>query len=110
MLALKLAARRQIRPLLTPDQQKLLDQDVANIAKGGKAGGGKKGTAPAREPAFEDQESLSAALMNYAALTAEEKKAIIVRVKRGARVDASLRLTAEQQAKLDSDITALSKE
>jgi hypothetical protein len=109
MLTIKLAARRQIRPLLTPDQQTLLDQEMADVARGGKRGGGKKATAPTREPAFDDQETLSMAVMNYAALTSEEKKTIILRVKRAARADAGLRLTAEQQMKLDLEIAALAK-
>jgi hypothetical protein len=107
MLTIKLAARRQIRPLLTRDQQSLLDQDMTDIAKTRKPGGKKKAAALTHEPAFEDQAALSMAVMNYAALTSTEKEAIILRVKRAARADDGLRLTAEQQKKLDADIAAL---
>lgn len=34
----KIAARRQIRALLTPEQQKKMDEEIEQVSKGGKAG------------------------------------------------------------------------
>src|SRR5437762_9496821 len=36
MLKIKLAARRQVRGLLTPDQQRKMDAEIETTAKGGK--------------------------------------------------------------------------
>jgi hypothetical protein len=112
MVKIKLAARRQIRSLLTPDQQKLLDVDMENVArsprKPGKASA-ENGNVPARTDALEDEETLSKAVMNYAALKPEEKKAMVLEIKRAARADGNQRLTADQQRKLDSEIAELSR-
>jgi hypothetical protein len=48
MLTIKLAARRQVRTVLTADQQKGMDQEVESVTK---SGGGKKGGAKKAEPA-----------------------------------------------------------
>src|SRR5579872_6129361 len=53
MLKIKLAARNFIKPQLTADQQKLMDQEIDSVAKTGKKGGAKKGTAAAPAEAFE---------------------------------------------------------
>jgi hypothetical protein len=108
MTSIKLAARRQIRPLLNPEQQTKLDRDMDEVAKGAKTGTGKKAApAPSAAP-LDDEEALSAAVMNYDALTASEKQTIVRQVKRAARDDPNLHLTADQQKKLDSEIAALS--
>jgi len=112
MTKIKMVARRQIKSQLTPDQQTWMDQDIENVAKAGKAGGGKKGAnanAPTSADPLADEESLSKALMAYSALLPEEKKAIVLSVKKAARNDSRLHLTAEQQKKLDSEILALSE-
>jgi len=108
MLTIKLAARRQVRQYLTTDQQKGMDAEVESVSKGG---GGKKKDAKAVEavPGLGVEEELSAAIVKYAALNAEEKKAMLLKVKTAARKDAALQLTAEQQAKLDSEIRNLEK-
>lgn len=108
MLTIKLAARRQVRQYLTADQQKGMDAEVESVSKGG---GGKKKDAKAVEaaPGLGVEEELSAAIVKYAALNAEEKKAMLLKVKTAARKDAALQLTAEQQAKLDSEIRNLEK-
>ena len=112
MTKIKMVARRQIKSQLTPDQQKWMDQDIENVAKAGKSGGGKKGAnanaAPSADP-LADEEALSKALMAYSALLPEEKKAIVLSVKKAARNDSRLHLTAEQEKKLDSEILALSE-
>ncbi len=46
MLQVKVAARKQIRPLLTPAQQAKMDQEIDTVAKGGEGlqgGSGKQG-------------------------------------------------------------------
>ena len=113
MNKVKIAARRQIRTQLTPDQQKWMDEDIANISKSGKKGGGKKGVdrkeaAPGAD-SLADEEALSKAVTAYAALSPEEKKSMVLQVKRAARNDSSLPLTAEQQKTLDAEIVALSQ-
>lgn len=109
MLKIKLAARRQIRPLLTPDQQKKMDAEIESVSKtGNKPPGGTKKPVKAVDR-FENEEALSKALENYAALNADEKKSMILEVKRAARRDDTLHLTAEQQKKIDDDIAQLSK-
>src|SRR5690349_3824163 len=70
MLKIKVAARRQIRGELTPEQQKLMDGEIDSVAKAPK--GGKKDSAkkaPAKVDPFQNEEALSQAIANYAALT-----------------------------------------
>jgi hypothetical protein len=110
MLTIKLAARRQVRTVLTPEQQKGMDKEVESVSKGG-GGGGKKGAANKAEavPGLDVEETLSKAIVNYAALTPEEKKAMLLKVKQAARNDSALQLTAGQQKKLDTEIQELKK-
>ena len=111
MLKIKLAARRQIRTLLTPDQQKKMDEEIEAVAKsGGKTGGGKgksKGTDVKTDP-FDNEESLSQAILNYSALMPDEQKAMVLQVKTAARRNEDSQLTADQLSKLDADIRQLS--
>jgi hypothetical protein len=108
MLKIKLAARRQVRALLTPEQQKKMDGEIENTAKGGSKGGkkGAKKEAPKVDP-FENEEALSKAVMNYAALHADEKTALVLQIKQAARRDHALDLTSEQEKKIDADIQQL---
>jgi hypothetical protein len=110
MLTIKLAARRQVRTVLTDEQQKGMDKEVESVSKGG-GGGGKKGAANKAEalPGLDVEETLSKAIVNYAALTPEEKKAMLLKVKQAARNDGALQLTPEQQKKLDTEIQELKK-
>ncbi len=107
MLKIKLAARRQVRGLLTPDQQKKMDGEIEITAKGGKKGAAKK-AAPKVDP-FENEEALSNAIQNYAALMPEEKTAMVLQVKQAARRDNTLELSADQQKKIDGDIKQLAR-
>jgi len=110
MLVIKLAARRQVRTVLTAEQQKGMDKEVENVSKGG-GGGGKKGGGNKVEavPGLDGEEILSKAIVNYVALTPEEKKAMLLKVKQAARNDSALQLTPEQQKKLDAEIVELKK-
>jgi hypothetical protein len=108
MLTIKLAARRQVRAYLAPEQQKGMDAEVESVSKGGNK---KKADArkPDALPGLDTEEELSAAIVKYAAFTAEEKKAMLLKVKTAARKDETLQLTAAQQAKLDAEIRDLGK-
>ena len=117
MLKIKLAARRQIRPLLTPEQQKKMDVEIDAVSKGSsnalngekkgsKKGGGKKGESN-MDP-FDNEELLSQAITNYSALSSEEQRALVLQVKQAARREGSPQLTPEQQKKIDADIKQLS--
>lgn len=110
MLKVKLAARRQIRTLLTPDQQKKMDEEMESVAKGGKSGGSKNKSkdSDASVSLFDNEEQLSEAISNYSALTPDEKKEMVLQVKTAARHNDTSQLTAEQVAKLDADIKQLS--
>jgi len=117
MLKIKVAARRQIRPLLTPDQQKKMDAEIEAVSRGSsdalsgeKKGGSKKGGKKVEASAdpFDAEESLSQAVSNYTALSSEEQKAMMLQVKQAARRDTAPPLTPEQQKKIDADIQQLS--
>ena len=110
MLKIKVAARRQIRTLLTPDQQKKMDEEIENIAKsGGKTGGGKNAKeSDVKIDPFDSEEALSQAILNYSALTPDEQKALVLLVKTAARRNEDSQLSAEQLSKLDADIRQLS--
>jgi hypothetical protein len=107
MLKIKLAARTQIRPFLTPDQQKKSDEEAAATAEAS-AGGGKGGkTVKVVEP-FTAEESLSDAIVKYAAFSDAQKKELVLQVKQAARRAGAPELTPEQGAKIDADIKKLS--
>jgi len=110
MLTVKLAARRQIRGALTADQQKGMDAKVESVANA-KGGGGKKKAAQTAETTLglDREEALSKAIVAYVALTAAERKAMLLKVKQAARNDPALQLTADQQKTLDSEIKELSR-
>jgi hypothetical protein len=111
MTEIKVAARRQIRPLLTPDQQKKMDDDISYVSKNGKEpgqGGGKKSAVKLDQPVdvFADQQALSDAIEKYAALTPEEKHSMALKVKQAALN--SGQLTPEQQARVNAQVRDLS--
>ena len=128
MLKIKVAARRQILPLLTPDQQTKMRKDIevvsrngneAEVLKGGaeRHGGGEKGekirssqkqkNEDANSDPFEAEESLSQALSAYTALSQEERTTLILQVKHAALREDELHLTPEQKAKISADIQHL---
>jgi hypothetical protein len=109
MLTIKLAVRRQVRQYLTAEQQKGMDSEVESVSK---SGGGKKKADAQPAPAITGlagEDELSAAIVKYAALTPDEKKAMLLKVKTAARNDAALQLTADQQVRLDAEIRDLKK-
>jgi hypothetical protein len=108
MLKIKLAARVQIRPYLTPDQQTKSDAEAAATANAS-AGGGKGGkAAPKASEGFTAEEALSDAISAYSAFTPAQKKELMLQVKQAARRPDAPSLTAEQAAKIDADIKKLS--
>ena len=116
MLQVKVAARKQIRPLLTPEQQKKMDQEIETVSKGGeglhkgggkKNGGKKKADAVAVDP-FQAEQTLSQAIANYAAFSDTEKKSLILRVKKAARRPDAPALTPDQSKQIDEEIQQMS--
>lgn len=108
MTTIKLAARRQVRTLLTPEQQKGMDSEVDSASKGG---GKKKGDVKKAEatPGLDGEETLSNAIVAYVALTPEEKKSMLLKVKRAALADSALQLAPDQQKKLGEEVQDLKK-
>jgi len=113
MLQVKVAARRQIRPLLMPDQQKKMDAEIDTVSKGGtglQASGGKGGKAKKEEAPvdpFQAEESLSDALLKYAAFSDAEKKALVLKVKTASRRPDAPAMTPEQAKAIDLQIEKL---
>jgi len=106
MIKIKLAARVQIRPYLTPDQQKLSDAEAAATAQSS-AGGGKGGKTSKPTDPFTAEESLSSAITAYSAFTPEQKKELVLQVKQASRRPDAPAMTPEQAAKVDADIKKL---
>jgi hypothetical protein len=119
MQQMKVAARKQIKPLLTPPQQAKMDQEIDTVSKGGeglqkgngkqggsKAGGDKKTPEPV-DP-YEAQESLSDAISKYSAFSAEEKKVLILKVKTASRRPDAPAMTPDQAKTVDASIKQLS--
>jgi hypothetical protein len=113
MTKIKMVARRQIKSQLTADQQKWMDQDIENLSKTRQSGSGKKAAGKSgmarSSDLLADEERLSNAVMAYSALFPDEKRAIVLSVKKAARADGQLQLTPELQKKLDVEILDLSK-
>ena len=108
MLEIKLAARVQIRPFLTPDQQVKSDAAAAATAQSS-AGGGKGGkAAPKAAEGFAAEEALSDAIAAYSAFSPDQKKDLTLKVKKAARRPDAPQLTPEQTARIDADIKKLS--
>jgi hypothetical protein len=116
MLKVKLAARVQIRPLLTPDQQKKSDTEAASLEASGASPkkGGKKGGTPkkvsAQDDPFKGEEDLSAAIAAYTAFSVKQRQQLILEVKQASRRDGAPTLAADQQTKIDADIAVLQKQ
>lgn len=122
MLQVKVAARRQILPLLTPEQQQKMDAEINTVSHGGeglqggggKKGGGKKagGSNGKKEEAaidpFEAEESLSHAIEKYDALSETEKKELVLKVKQAALRPDAPPVTPEQAQMLKSEIEKMS--
>lgn len=106
-LKLELAARAQVRPFLLPDQQRKSDAEAASLAGKAQKKMGKKKLPPASSDAFVSEEALSSALDLYHALTAAQRKDMILQVKQAARRDGAPPVTPEQAAKIDADIAFL---
>jgi Spy/CpxP family protein refolding chaperone len=119
MQQMKVAARKQIRPLLTPPQQAKMDEEIDTVAKGGeglqkgngKQGGSKGGPEKKAEDTvdpFVAEQSLSDAISKYAAFSADEKKALILKVKTASRRPDAPAMTSEQAKTVDASIKQMS--
>jgi hypothetical protein len=116
MLKVKLAARAQIRPLLTPDQQKKSDAEAEQVSEAGgkpKKGGKKNGTpkkVAIQDDAFKGEEDLCSALAAYTAFSVKERQQLILQVKQAARREGAPALAPDQAAKVDADIKVLQQQ
>jgi hypothetical protein len=119
MLQVKLAARKQILPLLTPDQQVKMNQEINTVSKGGEGlqkgnGGGKSGGAkgenakkkaePAAMDPFQAEEALCQALNKYSALSPAEKQELITKVKKASLRPDAPAMTSEQAKQVAAEI------
>jgi hypothetical protein len=121
MLQVKVAARKQIRPLLTPEQQAKMDQEIDTVSKGGdglqkgngKSGGsGKSGGAKgsrasqtgAAADAFEAEESLCTAISKYSAFSDKERNALVLKVKQAALRPDAPAMTPDEAEQVRADI------
>lgn len=115
MQEVKLAARKQILPLLTPDQQVKMNQEIETVSKGGEGlqagnsgGGGRKMTAsPAIDP-FQAEESLSQAISRYAAFSDAEKKSLVLKVKQASLRRDAPAMTPDQTKQVEAEAKELS--
>ena len=108
MIKIKLAARVQIRPYLTPEQQAKSDAEAAATAQSSAGGGKGGGKAPKPTDPFAAEESLSSAISAYSAFTPAQKKELVLQVKQASRRADAPAMTPEQAAKVDADIKKLS--
>lgn len=113
MLEVKLAARKQILPLLTPDQQTKMNHEIDTVSKGGeglqKGGGAKGGNAKKKTDAapidpFQAEEALCQALNKYSALSAAEKQDRITKVKKASLRPDAPAMTPEQAKQVAAEI------
>ena len=114
MQQVKLAARKQILPLLNVGQQAKMDQEIATVSKGGEGlqqgnrGGHRKKAGSAPVDPFHAQEALSNAISNYSAFTDAEKKSLILKVKQAALRPDAPQMTPEQAKQVAEEVKKLS--
>lgn len=114
MQQVKLAARKQILPLLNAQQQAKMDQEINTVSKGGEGlqkgngGGHKKKTESAPVDPYQAQEALSNAISNYSAFSDDEKKALILKVKQAALRPDAPQMTPEQAKQVADEVKKLS--
>ena len=106
ILKIKLAARRQVRTLLTPYQQRKMDIEIETVAasasKSGKKGAAKK---TAQVNAYENLQTLCRAIQNYEALERAEKAALVLQVRQAALKDENLGLTEAQRKQVSEEMS-----
>lgn len=109
MLEVKVAARKQILPLLNPEQQTKMDAEIDATSKGGGMGGhngkagGKKKVEPAVDP-FLAEQNLCEAISKYSALSDEQKNSLILRVKKASLRPEAPPLTPDQAKTVRAEI------
>ncbi len=115
MQQVKLAARKQILPYLTPEQQAKMQQEIDTVSKGGEglqkgnSGGGRKRNADAApiDP-FQAEESLSQAISKYSAFSDAEKKDLIIKVKQASLRPDAPTMTPDQTKQVEAEVKELS--
>ena len=114
MQQVKLAARKQILPVLNPQQQVKMNQEIETVSQGGEGlqkgnrGGGHKKSESAPVDPYQAQEALSNAISNYSAFSADEKKTLVLKVKQAALRPDSPQMTPEQAKQVAAEVKKLS--
>jgi Spy/CpxP family protein refolding chaperone len=117
MQEVKVAARKQILPLLTPDQQVKMNQEIETVSNGGeglqkgngtRSGGGKKKAEAAPIDPFQAEEALSLAISKYAALSDAEKKALILKVKQASLRPDAPAMSPDQAKQVATEVKQMS--
>lgn len=115
MQQVKLAARKQILPLLNPQQQARMNQEIDTVSHGGeglqkgnRSGGHKDKAESAPVDPYQAQEALSNAISNYSAFSADEKNSLILKVKQAALRPDAPQMTAEQAKQVAAEVKKLS--
>ncbi len=114
MQQVKLAAREQIMPLLTPPQKVKMQQEIDTVSRGGeglqKGSGhrGKKNAETAFIDPFQAQENLCDAISKYSAFSRAEKTALILKVKQAALRPGAPAMTPGQAKEVQHEIRQMS--
>jgi Spy/CpxP family protein refolding chaperone len=110
MQEMKLAARKQILPLLTPDQQAKMNQEIDTVSKGGEGlqagngGGGKKNAAAPTVDPFQAEQSLADAISKYAAFTDDQKRDLILKVRQASLRPDAPQMTPDQVKQVQAEL------
>ena len=116
MQEVKLAARKQILPLLAPDQQAKMKQEIDTVSKGGEGlqkgnsgnGGRKRSADAAPVDPFQAEESLSQAISKYSAFSDAEKKDLILKVKQASLRPDAPAMTPDQAKQVSAELKQMS--
>ena len=115
MQQVKLAARKQILPLLNSQQQARMNQEIDTVSHGGEGlqngnhGGGhnKKADSAPVEP-YQAEEALSNAISNYSAFSEDQKKSLVLKVKEAALRPDAPQMKPEQAKQVAAEVRKLS--
>ena len=114
MQQVKLAARKQILPLLNVGQQAKMDQEIKTVSHGGEglqkgnSGGHRKKAESTPVDPYQAEEALSNAISHYSAFTDAEKKSLILKVKQAALRPDAPQMTPEQAKQVAEEVKKLS--
>lgn len=111
MREVKIAARKQILPLLTPEQQTKMEAEIDTVSKGGEGlqkgngnGGHRKKANTTPVDPFEAEQALCRALQNYSAFSPEQKKELIRKVEQASIRPDAPQMSPDQQNQIRKEI------